>query len=127
MVIKVLATLAVAFISSVVCFAQEPEEPSQGPPKLEEGAQREYEEADAKLRGQYDALLKSLDVDQRKALGDAHSQWLAFRESAAKATATLTAPSEEHFALLEFLELHRITEERLEAMERIIEARRTAG
>ncbi|MEM1296335.1 MAG: lysozyme inhibitor LprI family protein [Verrucomicrobiota bacterium] len=121
------ATLAVAFVSSAVCFAQEPKEPNQGPPNLQEGAKREFEEADAKLRGRYEALLTQLDVDQRKVLDDAHAQWLAFRETAAKAMANLTAPSEEHYALLEFLELHRLTEQRLEALERIIEARRTAG
>tara|TARA_R110002096_G_scaffold433667_3_gene652987 strand:- start:1160 stop:1540 length:381 start_codon:yes stop_codon:yes gene_type:complete len=126
MVIKVFATLAVAFVTSAVCFAQEPE-PDTGPPSLQEGAKLEYERADAKLRGRYDSLLKQLNVDQRKTLDDVHSQWLVFRETAAKATASLTAPSEEHFALVELLELHRLTEQRLEALERILEARKTAG
>ncbi len=102
--------------------SETPEEPG-----FEEEARREFEATDARLRGAYDSLLTQLNVEQRVMLEQVQSQWLAFREQAAKTTAALISPSEVHTPLLEVLEMHRLTEQRLEALERVIEARKKAG
>ncbi len=130
MVHKVFATLGLTLATGVFCFSQDEKSALQPPdsgPSLEEEARREFSETDAKLRTAYDTLVTQLDVNQRKALDEVHSHWLAYREMAAKSAAALASPDDSHAPLLEILEMHRLTEHRLHALRRIIEARKVSS
>lgn len=96
------------------------------PISLQAEAQRDFEATDAKLRAAYDDLIADLDVGQRRELETVQDLWLKFREPAAKSTATLSGKTEIHEQLLETLERRKLTEERLQALERLRESRDVA-
>ena len=92
-------------------------------PALHEQVAAEYEDAEARLKSLQERIAGSLDEAKRTEFTAVQEKWIAYRDAAVAMTVTLVAPKPELSEYFRYLELNKLTRDRLTALERIASAR----
>jgi len=92
-------------------------------PSLTDTAKKEFDALEVKLGEVYTELNASLNESEQSTLAKLQEEWLAYRSTAAETTATLSSPTEQHRPLIQWIESAKLTEERIAALNRILQAR----
>lgn len=92
-------------------------------PSLTTTAQKEFEALEVKMGAVFGELNASLNEDEQATLAKLQEQWVAYRTSAAETTALLSSPTDQHRPLIQWIESAKLTEERIAALTRILQAR----
>ena len=115
MIPRVVVVLALALVLPV--FAQD------AVPALHEQIAAEYEDAEARLKSLQERIAGSLDEAKRTEFAAVQEKWIAYRDATVAMTVTLVAPKPELAEYFRYLELNKLTRDRLTALERIASAR----
>ncbi len=92
-------------------------------PALHEAPAAEYRDSDEKLRLVQERVSASLDPAGKGAFDDAQQKWVAYRDASVEVSLLLISPRPEHRELIRFLELNKLTRDRIAALERIDSAK----
>ena len=112
MIPRVILVLALGLVPPA--FAQE------AVPALHEQVAAEYEDAEARLKSLQERIAGSLDEAKRTEFTAVQEKWIAYRDAAVAMTVTLVAPKPELSEYFRYLELNKLTRDRLTALERIV-------
>lgn len=94
-------------------FAQDPV------PALHQQVAAEYQEAEARLKSLEERLAGALDAPKRAEFEAVRQKWIAYRDASAAMTLTLIQPKAERAEYFRYLELNKLTRDRLNSLERI--------